>query len=187
MSTERIYPASDVTTNWNGWSAPPHWSRVDDAYGSETEADGGLAGDNNSVEEFTMANVSVMGASDTATGIGIYIWSKSESSTESIDVQYSIDNGSNWSSVVNVVVNQTSYAYGIASWSGLSLTQSQINAMNIRLTCPNKNVDWVYTSAVSVLVTYTAGGGNFFRELEKNFGVFDVLFKKIVRGNENKK
>jgi len=141
MATERIYPASDVTTNWDGWSAPPHWSRVDDAYGSETEADGGLSGGNNAVEEFTIANVSVMGASDTATGIDVYIWSKSTVVTDSIDVQYSIDNGSNWSSVVNVVVNQTDYAYEIASWSSLSLTQSQINAMNIRLTCPNGNAD----------------------------------------------
>ena len=163
MATERIYPDADITTNWDGWSSPPHWSIVDDPYGSETEADGGIAGTGSNFEELRFANVAVMGAGDICSQLEVFIWCKDNTITDQVDIKYSTDGGSSCSAAQRITVNQTSYAYEIATFSGLSLTQTQVNALAIQFACVGA-VDYVISSAISVLVTYapagpTPGGG----------------------------
>ena len=153
--TERLYPDADITTGWDSWSGPPHWSICDDTYESETEADGGVATVSGSQEAFGFANPTSMGAGNTATQLVFHFWGKAggASTSETMAVKYSTDGGSNWSSTTNVVFTSNTYAYQTATFSSLSLSLANIQGLAVHFQ-RTAGTTSIVISAVSCVVTY---------------------------------
>ena len=165
VATERIYPAGDGAIAWIEVNTDNvgtnHYLRVDDPYGSYNDASSDtLYANAGNVDIYTMANVAAMGAGDTATDLTVYLRIQSPiGSSETMQVSYSL-NGTDWTQIgTNIVLNEISYTEYTRTVSGLSLSQGDVNNLQIKIQRTAGSND-IRISALSVLVTYTEAGGS---------------------------
>lgn len=165
MATERIYPTGDgATIEWLEVNTDNvgsnHYLRVDDPYGSYDDASTNtLYANAGNIDIYTMGNVAAMGGSDTATDLTVYLRiNSSTGSSETMQVSYSL-NGTDWTQIgTNIVLNETAYTEYIRTVGGLSLSQADVNNLQIKIQRTAGSVD-IRISALSVVVTYTVAGG----------------------------
>ena len=76
-----------------------------------------------------------------------------------MQVSYSL-NGTDWTQIgTNIVLNEISYTEYTRTVSGLSLSQGDVNNLQIKIQRTAGSND-IRISALSVLVTYTEAGGS---------------------------
>jgi hypothetical protein len=103
------------------------------------------------------ANAAVMGASDTCTQIEMLAACSLFTGTESYDCYYSTDGGSSWSSATSVSVTSVDpkYRWVKATFSGLALTQTQVNALQVKMTRTGSGGGTACTSLCAI-ITFSA-------------------------------
>jgi len=154
--TERLVPDSNGgTNNWTDGSTD-EYQTVDSAWGDR--GTDGLEIAATATGDITIKGLSDpvgMGAGSTCTDVSIDMYAKDANLALSVEwtVAYSTDGGSSWSSELTVVPISTSLADYNVAWSSLSLTQTETNALQYRLTNSNSSPASV-VETVSVEVTY---------------------------------
>lgn len=167
MATAIIRPNGyHLTGNWIQFGYP-YWDNVITypSVGGQTDyawADQFVGLDNNTYEGCTLqdvANVSVV------TAVTIYALGQTRNSGNYMEMSYSLNNGSSWSGDYDctghsVNITPENGTWDITSLTGLSWTQTQINAMCLRFRADTPSgsktigdINWLYVAYV--LVTYT--------------------------------
>lgn len=160
MSTATLRPDGDVATPWGG-TATPHYSKIDEAVTQPTAGDGVYIQasdvDDLETEIFSME----ASPADVGTVTAIAVWGyltclNISGGQNELTIYYRIGAGS-WSSGQVISANAAIlYNWDSVSWSGLSLSKSDADDLQIGVKSPTLGiVNWVRLDTLYAVITYT--------------------------------
>lgn len=138
MPTTNVKPTSDVTTNWTPTPGGAHWSTIDELASSPDDNDYIETTTLDAADEFGLGDVPAN--TDQVTQVTLHIRARITDSNSLAYIRCELFTGGNPVTGnpkdVSIADLGGSGVYGVATktWSGLTLSRSQANALQLRTT-----------------------------------------------------